>query len=74
MWKNVKYLLKSYYWEKVAYSKLRLRLRAKTCSYLTDDNNDNNHSYRILTNEGSGSRKTNKSFNLIGHQPGIDKI
>ena len=50
MWKNVKYLLKSYYWEKVAYSRLRLRLRAKTCSYLTDDNNDNNHLYRILIN------------------------
>ena len=32
------------------------------------------NSYRTLIIGGSGSRKTNSSFNLIIQQPGIDKI
>ena len=32
------------------------------------------HSYRILIIAGSGSRKANLLFNLISHQPNIDKI
>ena len=32
------------------------------------------HPYRILIIGGSGSGKTNSSFNLINHQPDIDKI
>ena len=32
------------------------------------------HSYRILTMWVSGSGKTNSLFNLIHHQPDIDKI
>ena len=32
------------------------------------------HPYRILIIGGSGSRKTNSLFNLINHQPDIDKI
>ena len=32
------------------------------------------HSYKILIVGGSGSGKTNSFFNLIGHQPDIDKI
>ena len=32
------------------------------------------HPYRILIIRGSGSSKTNSLFNLINHQPGIDKI
>ena len=31
------------------------------------------HTYRILTTGGSGSGKTNSLFNLINHQPDIDK-
>ena len=31
------------------------------------------HTYRILTTGGSGSGKTNLLFNLINHQPDIDK-
>ena len=33
-----------------------------------------NHPYIILTIGGSGSGKTNSLFNLIRHQPDIDKI
>ena len=33
-----------------------------------------NHPYRILIAGGSGSGKTNSLFNLINHQPDIDKI
>ena len=33
-----------------------------------------NHPYRILIIGGSGSGKTNSLFNLINHQPDIDKI
>ena len=32
------------------------------------------HSYRILITGGSGSGKTNSSFNLISQQPDVDKI
>ena len=32
------------------------------------------YSYRILIFAGSGSEKTNLLFNLISHQPNIDKI
>ena len=32
------------------------------------------HLYRILKIGGSGSRKTSSSFNLISHQPGMDKV
>ena len=32
------------------------------------------HSYRILVIGGSGSGKTNSLFNLISHQPNINKI
>ena len=32
------------------------------------------HPYRILIIGISGSGKTNSSFNLINHQPDIDKI
>ena len=32
------------------------------------------HSYRILIIAGSGSGKINSLFNLINHQPDIDKI
>ena len=32
------------------------------------------HSYRILIIGGSGSGKINSLFNLINHQPDIDKI
>ena len=32
------------------------------------------HPYRILTIGGSGSGKTNASFNLINSQPDINKI
>ena len=32
------------------------------------------HSYRILIIGGSGSRKTNSSFNLVNNQSDIDKI
>ena len=32
------------------------------------------HPYRILIIGGSGSGKTNSLFNLINHQPNIDKI
>ena len=32
------------------------------------------HPYRILLTRGSGLRKTNSLFNLISHQPDIDKI
>ena len=32
------------------------------------------HPYRILIIGGSGSGKTISSFNLINHQPDIDKI
>ena len=32
------------------------------------------HSYRILIIGGSGSRKANALFNMIGHQPDIYKI
>ena len=32
------------------------------------------HSYRILIIGGSGFGKTNSLFNLINHQPDIDKI
>ena len=32
------------------------------------------HPYRILIIGGSGSGKTNSSFNLINQQPDIDKI
>ena len=32
------------------------------------------HPYRILIIGGSGSGKTNSSFNLISHRPDIDKI
>ena len=34
----------------------------------------NGHPYRILIFGGSRSRKTNSLFNLINHQPYIDKI
>ena len=37
-------------------------------SYIPD------HSYRLLTIGGSGSRKTNALLNLINDQPDIDKI
>ena len=33
-----------------------------------------NHLYRILRIGGSGSGKANSLFNLINHQPDIDKI
>ena len=33
-----------------------------------------NHPYRILIAGSSGSGKTNSLFNLINHQPDIDKI
>ena len=32
------------------------------------------HPYRMLIIGGSGSGKTNSSFNLISHQPDIDKV
>ena len=32
------------------------------------------HSYKILIIGGSGSGKANSLFNLINHQPDIDKI
>ena len=32
------------------------------------------HPYRILISGGSGSSKINPLFNLISHQPDIDKI
>ena len=32
------------------------------------------HPYRMLITGGSGSGKTNVLFNLINHEPGIDKI
>ena len=32
------------------------------------------HPYRILIIGGSGSEKTNSSFNLINQQPDIDKM
>ena len=32
------------------------------------------HSYRILITGGSGSGKTSALFNLINHEPGIDKV
>ena len=32
------------------------------------------HSYRILITGGSGSGKTSALFNLINHEPDIDKI
>ena len=32
------------------------------------------HSYRLLIIGGSGSGKTNSLFNLMNHQPDIDKI
>ena len=32
------------------------------------------HPYRILITGGSGSGKTNSLFNVISHQPGIDKM
>ena len=31
------------------------------------------HSYKVLTPGGSGSRKTNSLFNLINQQPDINK-
>ena len=31
------------------------------------------HPYRILINEGSGTRNSNPFFNLINHEPDIDK-
>ena len=33
-----------------------------------------NHPYRLLIIRGSGSWETNSSFNLISHQPDINKI
>ena len=33
-----------------------------------------NHPYKILIIGDSGSRKSNSLFNLINHQPDIDKI
>ena len=32
------------------------------------------HPYRMLIIGGSGCGKTNSSFNLISHQPDIDKV
>ena len=49
-------------------TKQKIKVHSPNWSQIPD------HLYRILIIDGSGSGKTNSLFNIISHQPDIDKV